>query len=58
MIYFEANQPHIAVWPYLAVAVDGEFWIGLGWLDFELGWRRGDGGDREQDPLEKDGAEE
>jgi hypothetical protein len=50
MIYFEANQPHVTVWPYLAVAVEGEFWIGLGWLNFEFGWRSGDGGDGERDP--------
>jgi hypothetical protein len=44
MIYFEKNQPHIAVWPYLAVGIDDEFWIGLGWLNFEIGWRNGGGG--------------
>jgi len=50
MIYFENDQPHFAVWPYLALGLEGEFWIGLGWLNFELGWRSGDGGDGERDP--------
>lgn len=45
MIYFETDQPHYLVWPALAVGIDDEFWIGIGWLNFEVGWRNGDGGD-------------
>jgi len=44
MIYFEYDQPHYLVWPTLAVGIDDEFWIGIGWLNFEIGWRNGDGG--------------
>jgi hypothetical protein len=44
MIYFETDQPHFVVWPYLAVGIDDELWIGVGWLNFEIGWRNGDGG--------------
>lgn len=44
MIYFEADQPHFVVWPYLAVGIDDELWIAVGWLNFEIGWRNGDGG--------------
>ncbi len=40
-IYVERNQPHIAVWPYLAIGLGEEFWIGLGWLNLEIGWRSG-----------------
>jgi hypothetical protein len=44
MFYLETNQPHYFVWPALAVGIDDELWIGLGWLNFEIGWRNGDGG--------------
>jgi hypothetical protein len=44
MFYFETNQPHYLVWPVLALGLDDEFWIGLCWLNFEIGWRNGDGG--------------
>lgn len=44
MFYFETNQPHYFVWPVLAVSLYDEFWIGIGWLNFEIGWRKGDGG--------------
>ena len=44
MIYFEYNQPHYLVWPVLALGLDDEFWIGIGWLNLEIGWRNGDGG--------------
>jgi hypothetical protein len=44
MIYFETNQPHFVVWPYLAIGIDEELWVGIGWLNFEIGWRNGDGG--------------
>ena len=44
MIYFEHNQPHYFVWPVLALGLDDEFWIGIGWLNLEIGWRNGDGG--------------
>ena len=40
MIYFEHNQPHYFVWPALAVGIEKELWIGIGWLDFEFGWRK------------------
>lgn len=49
MIYFECDQDHCLVWPVLAVSVRGEFWIGLGWLNFEIGWRSGDDGETEED---------
>ena len=44
MIYFETDQPHYFVWPTLAVGIDNELWIGIGWLNFEIGWHNGDGG--------------
>jgi hypothetical protein len=44
MLYFETDQPHWLVWPALAVGIDDEFWIGIGWLNFEIGWRSGSGG--------------
>ena len=44
MIYVEYDQPHYLVWPALAVGIDDEFWIGIGWLNFEIGWRNGAGG--------------
>jgi hypothetical protein len=47
--YFEADQPHVLLWPVIAVGFDEEFWIGIGWLNFEFGWREGDGGETEAD---------
>ena len=44
MIYFETDQPHFLVWPVIAIGLEGEFWIGLGWLNLEVGWRSGDDG--------------
>ena len=44
MIYLETDQPHYLVWPALAVGIDDEFWISISWLNFEFGWRNGDGG--------------
>ena len=44
MIYFEHDQDHWLVWPVLAIGLKDEFWIGIGWLNFEFGWRSGDGG--------------
>ena len=44
MIYFEHDQDHWLVWPVLAIGLKDEFWIGIGWLNFEIGWRSGDGG--------------
>jgi hypothetical protein len=44
LIYVEYDQPHYLVWPALAVGIDDEFWIGIGWLNFEIGWRNGAGG--------------
>ena len=45
MFYFEHDQDHYLVWPVLAVGIRDEFWVGLGWLNFEVGWRNGDGGE-------------
>ena len=41
MIYFEKNQPHYLVWPVLAFGKDDieGFWIGIGWLNKEIGWK-------------------
>ena len=50
MFYLETNQPHYFVFPALAVGLDDEFWIGIGWLNFEIGWRNGDGGERISTP--------
>jgi len=44
MFYLETNQTHWLVWPCLAVGIDDELWIGMGWLNFEIGWRDGDSG--------------
>ena len=41
MIYFERAQPHYLVWPALAFGIGDEFWIGICWLNLELGWRSG-----------------
>ena len=38
--YIETNQPHILVWPVIAISRSDEFWVGIGWLNFELGWRK------------------
>lgn len=43
MIYLETDKEHYFVWPALAVSLGDEFWIGIGWLNFEIGWRNGDG---------------
>lgn len=57
MIYFETNQPHFVVWPYLAIGIDKELWVGIGWLNFEIGWRNGDGGFGDEAKLkEQNGA--
>jgi hypothetical protein len=41
MMYFERNQPHYLVWPALAFGRDdlNGFWIGIGWLNMEVGWK-------------------
>lgn len=44
MIYFEHDQDHWLVWPVLAIGLKDEFWIGIGWLNCEIGWRSGDDG--------------
>ena len=44
MMYFENDKEHYFVWPALALSLSGEFWIGIGWLNFEFGWRSGDDG--------------
>lgn len=48
MIYFETNQPHCLIWPVIAVGMGPEFWIGIGWLNFEIGYRSGDGGEGDE----------
>ena len=48
MIYFVHDQQHCLLWPVLAVGWADDFWIGLGWLDFEIGWRTGEGGDSDE----------
>jgi hypothetical protein len=40
--YFLKNQPHILLWPVLAIGFEGEFWIGLGWINCEIGWHSGE----------------
>ena len=40
--YFEKEQPHILLLPTIAISSKGEFWIGIGWLSFEFGWRAGE----------------
>lgn len=41
MIYIERNQPHWLAWPVLALGKNDTegFWIGIGWLNCEIGWR-------------------
>lgn len=42
MIYVEKNQPHYLAWPVLAFGkseTEG-FWVGIGWLNKEIGWRK------------------
>jgi hypothetical protein len=41
MMYFERNQPHYLVWPALGFGRDDlhGFWIGIGWLNMEVGWK-------------------
>ena len=48
MIYFENDKEHCYVWPALALSTADEFWIGIGWLWFEIGWRSGSGGEGEE----------
>lgn len=41
MIYTEKNQPHWIIWPVVAFgknSIEG-FWIGLAWLNLEIGWK-------------------
>jgi hypothetical protein len=47
MFYFEHDQPHYLVWPALALGIDNEFWISISWLNLEIGWRNGNGGNTE-----------
>ena len=39
--YLEKNQPHYLLWPVLAFGNERDFWIGIGFLNFEFGWRSG-----------------
>jgi hypothetical protein len=41
MMYVETNYPHYLVWPALAFGRDDlhGFWIGIGWLNMEVGWK-------------------
>ena len=45
MMYFEKNQPHYLLWPVIGFGFKSDlgegFWIGIGWLNFEFGWRKG-----------------
>lgn len=50
MMYFEHDKEYIMLWPAIAISLADEFWIGLAWLNFELGWRNGDDGDGEKEP--------
>lgn len=58
MFYFERDQGHCIFWPVLAISLRGEFWLGLAWLNMELGWRSGDHGDREFLDNERSGHEQ
>lgn len=53
MIYIETDQDHWLVWPVLAIGLGDEFWIGIGWLNCEIGWRNGNGGLSNQTPKEQ-----
>jgi hypothetical protein len=44
MMYFERHTTHCLFWPVIAMSLDDEFWIGIGWLNLEVGWRDGDDG--------------
>jgi len=46
MIYLERDKPYVMLWPAIAVSLADEFWVGLTWLNFEIGWRSGDDGDK------------
>ena len=47
MIYFINDHDHWILWPVIAIGFTDklgfkdEFWIGIGWLNFEMGWRSG-----------------
>ena len=45
-LYVEWDQPHVILWPVIAVGMGSEFWVGICWLNFEFGWRNGDGGEK------------
>ncbi len=47
MIYFEHDKEYVFLWPSIAISTVGEFWIGLAWLCFEIGWRSGDDGEKD-----------
>jgi hypothetical protein len=51
MMYFEKNQPHYLVWPVLAFGKDDiqGFWIGIGWLNKEIGWKENGYTEKKQD---------
>lgn len=40
MMYIEMNQPHCLLWPVIAFGddVEGGIWVGIGWLNMEIGW--------------------
>jgi len=39
----------------IAISLQEEFWIGINWLQYEMGWRSGDGGDGEHNDLQENG---
>lgn len=53
MMYFEHDKEYVIIWPAVAVSLANEFWIGLAWLNFEVGWRSGDDGDKHESRLEE-----
>ena len=48
MIYFEKDQPHCILFPTIAIGMGPEFWVGLAWLNLEIGYRSGDGGEGDE----------
>ncbi len=40
--YTELKQPHLLVWPAIAIGIENEFWVCVAWLNFEFGWRCGE----------------
>jgi hypothetical protein len=51
--YFIDDHDYLSLWPVIAVSLQEEFWIGVNWLQYEMGWRSGDGGDGEHNDLQE-----